>query len=70
MARKWTLEQRARQAEMIRQWKPWESSTGPKTAEGKARSSSNAFKGGTRLLQRQLARLFREHDRMLRKLVE
>ena len=46
MATPWTLERRQRQAELIRQWQPWASSTGPKTTEGKARSSRNAYKGG------------------------
>ena len=31
----WTPERRARQAELIRQTKPWEKSTGPKTQTGK-----------------------------------
>ncbi len=44
----WTPERRARQAEMIRQWQPWEKSTGAKTAEGKARSRRNAWKHGLR----------------------
>ena len=30
----WTPERRKRQAEMIKNWKPWEQSTGPKTEEG------------------------------------
>ena len=39
---RWTPESRAKQAELIRRWRPWEQSTGPKTAEGKAVSSMNA----------------------------
>lgn len=31
---------------MIRTWRPWEQSTGPKTPAGKAVSARNAFKGG------------------------
>ena len=46
MPRKWTPEQKARQAEAIRRWKPWERSTGPKTAAGKARCKINAYKNG------------------------
>lgn len=38
----WTPERRARQAEVIRQTKPWERSTGPRSPEGKAISSQNA----------------------------
>jgi hypothetical protein len=41
----WTEERRARQAEIIRQTKPWEKSTGPKTEEGKTISSRNAYLG-------------------------
>ena len=42
-ARKWTPEQRARQAELIHKWKPWQQSTGAKTPEGKAVASKNAL---------------------------
>ena len=35
MANGWTPERRARQAERIKQWRPWNRSTGPKTTEGK-----------------------------------
>ncbi len=31
---------------MIRTWKPWEKSTGPRSDEGKARTANNGFKGG------------------------
>lgn len=41
----WTPERRAKQAEAIRRWKPWKKSTGPRTPEGKARSSRNADRG-------------------------
>jgi hypothetical protein len=41
----WTPERRARQAEIIRATQPWKSSTGPKTPEGKAKSSRNAYAG-------------------------
>ncbi len=42
----WTEERRRRQAEIIRQNKPWEKSTGPKTQAGKSRSKYNALKHG------------------------
>ncbi len=42
MANGWTLERRERQAALIRTWRPWERSTGPRTDEGKDRSSKNA----------------------------
>ena len=56
MATPWTLERRQRQAELIRQWRPWEQSTGPRTPEGKARVSRNAWKGGHRAQLRALSK--------------
>lgn len=57
MANGWTPERRARQAALIRTWRPWEKSTGPRSEEGKARTARNAFKGGHRAELRELARL-------------
>jgi hypothetical protein len=48
MANGWTPERRAQQAALIRTWRPWEQSTGPLTAEGKARTARNGDKGGQR----------------------
>ncbi len=45
-ARNWTPEQRQQQREAIQRWKPWNRSTGPQSAEGKAAASRNAFTGG------------------------
>lgn len=59
-ARKWTDEQRARQAELIRTWEPWKTSTGPKTPTGKAVSSKNAVNYSCRELLREMARSNRE----------
>ena len=56
MATPWTSERRQRQAEQIRRWKPWEQSTGPRTAEGKARVSRNAWQGGHRAQLRELSK--------------
>ena len=56
MATPWTLERRQRQAELIRQWRPWEQSTGPRTPEGKARVSRNAWQGGHRAQLRALSK--------------
>ena len=53
-ARKWTLEQRLRQSEAIRRWRPWEASTGAKTPHGKAISSKNATKTGDSVYVREL----------------
>jgi len=42
-ARTWTPEQRQKQREAIRRWKP---STGPKSPEGNAAAAGNAWIGG------------------------
>lgn len=64
----WTPERRARQAELIRQWQPWANATGAKTAEGKARSSRNAYKGGHRKELREMMQrlngLLKEQDEL------
>ena len=44
--RRWTLEERARQAELIQRWQPWKQSTGAKTAEGRDVSKMNAITHG------------------------
>lgn len=56
MVKGWTLERRQRQAELIRQWQPWKQSTGPRTPEGKATASRNAFTGGDMARMRELAK--------------
>jgi hypothetical protein len=61
----WTPERRARMAEMVRTWAPWKRSTGPRTTEGKAASSRNAWKGGHRQTMRELARLLSEQGHCL-----
>lgn len=62
-ARLWTPEQRERQREAIKSWRPWEQSTGPKSADGKARVSRNGWRGGMRQMLRDLAReLARQRD--------
>ena len=60
MANGWTPKRRARQAELIRNWKPWEGSTGPKSGKGKGRVSRNAYRGGIRPMLRELAKAMRE----------
>ena len=59
----WTSERKARQAALIRQWRPWERATGPKTEGGKARAAMRGFKGGVRPLLRELGRALREQQR-------
>lgn len=69
MTNAWTPERRARQAEAIRRWKPWEQSTGPRTDEGKARAKMNGYRGGTwrelRELSKQMNALLREQRERL-----
>jgi hypothetical protein len=65
MARHWTAEERAKQSAAIRQWQPWENSTGPRTETGKAKTARNAYKGGTRALMRELSVLLKQQKRDL-----
>ena len=44
----WTPERQKRAALLIQRWKPWASSTGPKTDCGQAVVSKNALKHGAR----------------------
>jgi hypothetical protein len=62
MPRKWTPEQKARQAALIKSWRPWEAALGPVTPEGKRRSAMRGYKGnprGTLAEARRLARIIR-----------
>ena len=45
--RRWTLEERARQAALIQRWQPWKQSTGARTKEGRDVSKMNALKHGS-----------------------
>jgi len=63
-----TPEHRALRAKLIRRWNPWEKSTGPKSAGGKAKVSRNGYKGGHRAVMRELARLLREQKQALKRL--
>jgi hypothetical protein len=65
----WTSERRARQAALIRQWMPWEKSTGPKSPEGRQRVSRNAWTGGHRQQLRELSKLVNAEVRASRELV-
>jgi hypothetical protein len=68
--RHWTAESRARHAELMRakikNWAPWEHSTGPKSIWGKSRSSQNAVKHGMRSIQgKRLLSLFARQRRFI-----
>jgi hypothetical protein len=69
MATPWTEDRKARQAALIRTWRPWERSTGPRTADGKAKASRNAWKGGQWLELRQVSRIVNAEIRAARSLV-
>lgn len=64
-ARQWTPEQRKEQSLKIRQWKPWEHSTGAKTLAGKAIASRNAFKGGFAQQLKGLRKTLKKHKQNL-----
>ncbi len=55
-----TPEHRALRAQLIKRWKPWEKSTGPKSPEGKATVAQNAYKGAWREQMRELHKLLRD----------
>ena len=69
MVNGWSLERRARQAELIRQWEPWARSSGPRSLEGKQRVSRNAWTGGHRARLRELSKMVNEQVRASRELV-
>jgi hypothetical protein len=50
-----TPERRARQVELIRTWRPWERSTGPRSTSGKALVARNPWQGGMRAPLRELS---------------
>ena len=47
-------------SQLIHEWKPWERSTGPGTAEGKVSVLRKVWNGGVRRVVRQLARLLQQ----------
>lgn len=66
----WTTERRQKQAAMIRTWKPWEQSTGPKTMAGKEVAARNSWKGGHRTKLRAIIELVRMEVRQARDMVQ
>ena len=70
MASSWTPERRARQAALIRTWKPWAQSTGPRTPDGKRKTSRNAYKGGHWRMLRELSRTVNAEIRAAREMVD
>ena len=70
MADGWTPERRARQAALIRTWRSWERSTGPRTPAGKATAANNADKGSASQLLRVLGAELRGVLRQQRELLD
>ena len=66
--RKWSKEQRALQSKAIQHHQPWLVSTGAKSYSGKKISSMNAYRGGQRILLREIAKALREQDVFIREL--
>ena len=69
MATKWTPQRRAKQAELINRWRPWEQATGPKSVEGKKKVAADAWTGGHRAQLRKLTNLVNAEVRASRELV-
>ena len=65
MSNGWTSDRRSRQSKLIQEWKPWESSTGPRTDEGKAVSKMNALKGRLRPTVQLLNQAIKGHSAAL-----
>lgn len=63
---------------MIRTWKPWKQSTGPRTDEGKAQAARNGYKGDAwtvergnlRDLKRYVSGLLREQKELLERSIK
>jgi len=75
MTKGWSEERRARQAALIREWKPWEKTTGPKSKAGKAKTAKNAMKHGGRSRRliaerRYIGRLLQRSKRVSNELYE
>lgn len=68
--RHWTAAERQQQAVLIRQWQPWQHSTGARTIEGKAIASRNAYKGGERQQLKEISQLLRDAKQLLQKINE
>jgi len=68
MSKTWSEANRKRQEERIHLHRPWEASTGPKSEEGKRRSSRNADKGKApiRELRSKISQIHRQRLELLR----
>lgn len=68
MSKTWSDANRKLQVERIHLHRPWKASTGPKSEEGKKRSSQNAYKGKApiRSLRKMITRIHKERLEMIR----
>jgi hypothetical protein len=70
MSNGWTPERRQRQSKMIKQWKPWEKSTGPRTEAGKQSTAQNAQNRSRMLLDyKEIGVLLNKQSSFLMKLI-
>ena len=68
MPKNWSKDSRERQGKTINSHKPWQNSTGPKSDEGKQRSSRNSDKGKTplRTIQKMITKVHKERIELTR----
>ena len=68
MAKQWSQHSRQQQRQHIMNHKPWNNSSGPKSNDGKSRSSRNADKGKTPLrdIRRMITKVHKERLELLR----
>jgi hypothetical protein len=69
MSRRWTEAQRQQLSERVRDWKPWEKSTGPRSVEGKKRAAMRALKTGEHAADiRATRKIIAAQNRLLREI--
>lgn len=71
--RQWTQKEREHQAALIQKWKPWLSSTGPRTIDGKKQSSKNSLMHGyytqhAKFLREQVCQLLESYKSFTQKI--
>ena len=68
MAKQWSQHSRKQQKEHIMNHQPWNNSTGPRSSNGKAKSSQNANQGKTPLrdIRKMITRVHKERLELTR----
>ena len=64
MGKNWSPEARERMRLLILERRPWEKSTGPRSVEGKAKASRNAYRGALRPAARGLIQQIRRCEQI------